>query len=208
VHHGLRCPSRDGGLLSLGWPYLMAWVALGWLRGAFGSVFRFMAHRPWQAAVIVLCALSLWLNHGKQAALDDRDALATRLVEQKAEYVAAQDAAKAKAEAARIATENRYAEIARRKRDDETAARDAIARYVAANRLQNACRPTSGTGKAGESDPAKRRDEPGGETEFLAVSRNDFDILVENTHRLERVHQWGNDLITEKLAVPEVEFGR
>ena len=58
--------------------------------------------------------------------------------------------------------------------------------------------------------PAPDRNGPGEATEFVAVTRNDFDILVENSLRLEGVWRWGQDLIDRQRAVPmpEPEFGK
>jgi len=50
--------------------------------------------------------------------------------------------------------------------------------------------------------PAPDRNGPGEATEFIAVTRNDFDILVENSLRLEGVWRWGQDLIDRQRAVP------
>lgn len=53
--------------------------------------------------------------------------------------------------------------------------------------------------------PAEDRNGPGEATEFIAVTRNDFDILVENSLRLEGVWRWGQDLIDRQRAVPMPE---
>lgn len=84
--------------------------------------------------------------------------------------------------------------------------RDRATRY--ANRMRITVRQGE-PGAPGTDHPAEDRDGPGEATEFIAVARNDFDILVENSLRLEKVFRWGQDLIDRKRAValPEPDLG-
>lgn len=132
---------------------------------------------------------------------------------QKAAYEAAQAAAHARAAIARIQTENSYAQAAHaadRVRQADGALRRAADLYARAHSLR-AEAVEGGAGPAvaaGEGGPSKGGDGPSPAAELLAISRNDFEILVENSIRLRRVQEWGDDLVQRKLAIPEVEFGK
>ncbi len=123
----------------------------------------------------------------------------------------AQDEALAKAVAARNAAENQSAELARKAdQDDKTIddLRAGAARFAAARayrlRPEAAGGPASGAAAPAESGPAPDRDGPGADA--VVLTRPEYDELVSNSLRLERVRQWGESLITRGLAVPEVDF--
>lgn len=179
-----------------------AWKAA---QGLFALVCRY----PLQCALVGSLCLSGWLYMGKQDAIERGDALATRLVEQRAEFVKASEEARAKAIALNKATEIHYRSIAERADNEAQAAlADVRARadaYARRMRLQAGCINPAAPAKDGTSQGGDRS---GDDAEFLAVSRNDFDIMVENSRRLEQVNRWANGLIADKLAIPEVEFGR
>lgn len=69
-------------------------------------------------------------------------------------------------------------------------------------------RPATSTSPAETDTAPEGGDGPGVPPEYIAVSRNDFDILVENSLRLEAVKRWGDKMVQDKLAIPEVEFGK
>ncbi len=144
---------------------------------------------------------------------DDRDRWREAFSAQKQATIATAAAARAKAVAARISTENTYAELARRA-DNADAEIDDLRtrarRYADARRLrpESAGNARGGPAAAGEAGVAESGDGPGGDAGLLVVTRADFDILVENTARLKRVNTWGRDMIDAGLAIPEVEFGK
>lgn len=116
--------------------------------------------------------------------------------------------AEARAERARAQAD--YDDAARRAdraEADLDTMRDRAAGYAKRMRITvNQGRPAN----TAPADPAEDNHGEGGAAEFVAVSRNDFDILVENSLRLEKVWRWGQDLIARKRAeaLPEPEFGR
>lgn len=143
----------------------------------------------------------------------DRDRWHASFDAQKAAYIAAQEAATAKAIAAKIQTETRYADLAR-KADSLVESRmrllSAADRYARANIVRPeavGCTPGR-TLTSSQGDPAEGGHGPRGAAELVAVSRNDFDLLVANSARLEDVRRWGESLVQEGLAVPAVEFGK
>lgn len=127
----------------------------------------------------------------------------------------AYNAASAAAEAQQKAL---YASISARQNDkarsaDESnriaqdRARSAVAGYSERMRLDRVCarqaNPSSQTG------PAQDRDGQGAATEFVAVTKNDFELMVANSVRLEEVRKWGDSLIADGLAepLPDPAFG-
>lgn len=102
-------------------------------------------------------------------------------------------------------------EIARAKDEATQALADArarAARYADAHVVRFRPSPTRKANPAGADGPAEDHNGPGADAEMVAVTRPEFDILVENSLRLKRVQEWGDELIEQKLAIPEVEFGR
>lgn len=133
-----------------------------------------------------------------------------RLNAEIAAIMSAQEAAKLKAEAARKQTETTYQEIARHA--DERAAqayangRDAASRYADLHRVRPAaCGPSSGPASPAVPDPSGDHNELG--PDAVILSREDFDRLNANTLRLQQVHEWGERLMDEGLAMPAPEFG-
>jgi hypothetical protein len=133
-----------------------------------------------------------------------------RLNAEIAAIMSAQDAAKLKAEAARKQTETTYQEIARHA--DERAAqayangRDAASEYARTHRVPaRTCGPSSGTVAPAVPDPSGDHNELG--PDAVLLSREDFDRLNANTLRLQQVHEWGERLMDEGLAMPAPEFG-
>ena len=132
--------------------------------------------------------------------------LAHRL--QKEAYQSAQAAARNKALAQRIRTENRYAELSRQADYAENQVADLRAAADRFGRLRaGAARGAPGRSPAtAPGYPAQDRDRPG--TDAVVLTKPEYEILVENTLRLERVKRWGDALIMEKLALPEAAFGQ
>ena len=136
--------------------------------------------------------------------------LAHRL--QKEAYQSAQSAARNKALAQRIRTENRYAELSRQADYAENQVADlrAAADRFGRLRAQAARGASGGTPAAAPRDPAQDRDRPGENAlaePGILLTKPEYDELVTNTLRLERVRRWGETLIQDGLALPEVEFG-
>lgn len=162
------------------------------------------------ASILLLIALALTFSWGKAGwRTADSYKLAHRL--QKEAYVSAQAAARDKALAQHIRTENRYAAMARKADNAESkldsALLDAAARFAAARGVRAEaprCAP-GGSAAPGQGDPAPDRDGPGADA--VVLTKPEYDAFVANTLRLERVRRWGDGLIMEKLALPEAEFG-
>lgn len=70
--------------------------------------------------------------------------------------------------------------------------------YADRMRADKVCR--SSAAPAGQIDIAQSGNGPG--SDAVMVSRADFDTLTGNTARLEAVHQWGEALVRDGLAVP------
>lgn len=162
------------------------------------------------ASVLLLVALALTFSWGKAGwRTADSYKLAHRL--QKEAYVSAEAAARDKALAQKIRTENRYAELARKADNAESeldsALRDAAARFAAARgvRAEAPRCAAGGTSAPGQGDPAPDRDGPGADA--VVLTKPEYETFVANTLRLERVRRWGETLKLEKLALPEAEFG-
>lgn len=130
----------------------------------------------------------------------------------KANYRLAQARAEERQKALRQAEARKSYEIAERldHADAENDRLRALAgRFGDARRVQ-ACRAVSSSASGGpvplrEDQPAPDRDGPGADA--VVLTRPEFDELVDNTLRLERVRRWGQSLITEGLAIPAAEFG-
>lgn len=157
--------------------------------------------------VIALALACAWLrgNHYQH----DRDAWKSAFTTQKSAYVAAEAAASAKAIAAKIRTENQSAELARKADHAETIVDDlrAAADRLATRRVRPAatCGAPSGAASPAPAGPSPDRDGLGADA--VVLTRPEYDELVSNSLRLERVRRWGESLIAAKLAVPEMEFG-
>lgn len=175
--------------------------------GLLPAAWRFATSRLGLGLLAALALGLLWLrgNHYR----DDRDAWQSAFTAQKAATLAAQSEAKAKAEAQVIATENRYAVLARKADHVSQDLRDLRAgadRFAAARVWPPAAEHApGGPGAPAPGGPAPGSDRSGGDA--VVLTRPEYDQFVANTLRLERVRRWGETLITAKLAMPEVEFG-
>lgn len=137
--------------------------------------------------------------------------LAHRL--QKEAYQSAQAAARNKELAQRIRTENRYAELSRQADYAENQVADLRAAADRFGRLRaGAARCTPGRSLAtAPGYPATDRDRPSENAladPGILLTKPEYDELVANTLRLERVRRWGETLIQDGLALPEAEFGK
>lgn len=124
---------------------------------------------------------------------------------QQAAYVAAQASAAASARAARLAVEQTSRTIAERAdHEDFSTERAAVARFADARRVpvhaSPVGSPTGDARAAGQADTAPGGDRSGADA--VVLGRGEFDQLVGNTLRLERVRRWGQELITADLAAP------
>jgi len=177
---------------------------------ALTALLGIIGRHPWQCAVIALLALSAWLWRGKGNALDERDAARAETAALVVTYRKAQAEAEAAQIAANIATEAHTARLARKADNDlQNALNDAHRlrdAYADRMRITAACRPARVANPGPENSPAPDRDGPGESPDMVAVTREDFDTLTDNTIRLEAVHDWGQSLIKDKLALPEVAF--
>lgn len=166
------------------------------------------AARYWKYAAIGVLAILLALawhsrNSWKETAGVWRAAFDT----QKSAYEAAQSAARAKAEAQVVKDRSRYETLAERADNAEkeiAGLRSAADRYARTHRVRSqagsATRSAGGTSGASAGNTAQGGDGAGADTDVV-VSRPDFDQLVENTIRLKQVHDWGESLVAEGLAV-------
>jgi len=167
-----------------------------WLLTLWGGVkrlFDIALRYPWQAALIIALAACAWLYMGKQ------DALAT--VAKRDATIAAMIKASKEATAAQIAMNkavtDKQTDIARKADNAPTDIIDRGRAYADSLRGKDYCRkadaPTTSSAAASgnvASDTA------------VILERADYDILVGNTARLVKVHQWGEDLQAAGLAVP------
>jgi len=116
----------------------------------------------------------------------------------------AQAAATMIAEAKKREEQAQFSELAERADNAErqiSGLRAAADRYANANRVRSkAAGGASGrTSGASAGEAAQSGDGPGGDASVV-ISRPDFDQLVENTARLKRVHDWGEELKVKGLA--------
>lgn len=86
---------------------------------------------------------------------------------------------------------------------------DASAAYARNNRVRTKAAEGS-TRRAGDAqaDPAPRNDRSGADAEMVAVARDEFDILVNNTIRLDTVQRQAEALIASGAAVREVDAAK
>lgn len=136
----------------------------------------------------------------------------TAYTNQKAAYESAQSAARDKLLAQKLRLENDYARSARSAKDPEHDRRmdGAASAYARTHRLrpEEARRLSGGTPASGEGGTPEGGDRPGEAPEMVAVTRNEFDDFVSAVKRLDEVKRWGDSLILQGLAIPEVEFGK
>lgn len=124
---------------------------------------------------------------------------------------AAQKAAEANQIALNIATQGRQKAIAELKANDYRNAQDrariAFNHYSERMQLPPGCTPSQ-SDTAPADDPARDSDKPGPQTEYVAVAKDDLEIMIENSVRMQQVKAWGDALIADGLAVaiPGPEF--
>ena len=136
----------------------------------------------------------LWLDGLKDRIASLRGSLA--------EIQAAQKVAEARAIAAKLEAERKYAEKAKeidREHQAELAdASDRAARYIAANRVQcpSVGSPGSGAVAAADGSGATSSDGPGSTAivDAVAVEAEDIHICTTNTSRLQAVRDWAKGL--------------
>ena len=167
------------------------------------------AHWRWFACGLALLAVA-WLWHSRsewrQTARQwqsTAQAWKTAFGAQKSAYEAAQAAARAKLDAQRKVLKNDYDTIAERADNAERKVNSLVAaseRYARANRVRS--QAVAGNGgrstAAGQGDGASGDNGPG--EDAVVVPAADFRILVENTGRLIKAHDWYEDLRAKGLA--------
>lgn len=165
------------------------------------------AVRYWKyAAIGVLAILLAFAWHRGNSWKETAGVWHTAFDTQKSAYEAAQSAARAQAEAQVVKDHSRYETLAERADNAEkeiSGLRAAADRYARANRVrrpQASGGAAGGTSGTGAGDSAQGGDGAGAPTDVV-VSRPDFDQLVGNTIRLKQVHDWGDTLVAEGLAV-------
>lgn len=179
---------------------------LGWLKGAFASVLRMLFRYPLQCALVSALAFGAWQTMGKQRLASDNKALATRIIQQKAKFEEARDKAAKAALAAKNAAEIHYRTIAdETDKEAQTALADARSRadaYARRMRVQGTgCAPSGSTSPADSSGP-ESPDRSGQDAGMVALTRDDFDTLVENTIRLNEAQRWALTL-NEPIPAPQ-----
>ncbi|MBT0667643.1 hypothetical protein HT136_04605 [Novosphingobium profundi] len=168
---------------------------------------RLLARHPWPVLCLAL-ALVTWRQHHSAQSWKSRavsEAASHRRT--KTDYAAAQAEASRSAEAARRATEERSTQLAK-EADDAHEQADlwrARARHFAdlgglrANGAEAAHSDARPAAAPSADHAAPGPDRTGGAA--VTLTRADFETLSANTERLLRVHQWGEALIAEGLAV-------
>lgn len=114
----------------------------------------------------------------------------------------AQKQATERALAEKQATEARYAQMKEQADDNleqaRNRARDAAARYASANRVRAQAKTDAGSASGADLPCApistERTDGACDNAELLAVTREDFDIMVDNSVRLKEAHEWAKGL--------------
>jgi hypothetical protein len=160
------------------------------------------------ALALALGVQTLRVGHYRAKA----EACATARENDRRAYAAAAKEAEAKAIAQKIATENRYAELARES-DARAASRERMlagaAAYAQRHRVRAEAveRAPGQAGAPGEADTPAQPDGPAPASEMVAVARPEFDELVAAAIRAEENRQWAESLIRENLAIPEAQFG-
>lgn len=158
--------------------------------------------------LLALACVLLWVrgNHYRH----DRDQWRLAFDNQKAAYIAAEEAAKAKAIAARLTAEAAYRREAEKTDAEYQTALDRAQRasdaYAQRMRTQGARGAPGGPAAPAPSDGPESPDRPGSDAELVAVTRDDFDILVENSVRLKAAHDWAKTLNVD--PTPDPAFGR
>lgn len=179
----------------------MTWllIALGGARKLVQRVVSFAGTYPWQACVIALLGVSVWLWRGWDSADSRLSDCQSRAAAQQQEYIKAQAEATAAAKQAVAKTESRYKELANEA--DLRAAKvsvDADRRaddYIRTHSLHVAVKGSADSPVASpENNPSGSSDRPSSETELVEVTSSDIKICTENTVRLEAAHNWSRSL--------------
>lgn len=186
---------------------------LGAGKSLVGKAFAWGTKSATHILIVALVAATVWgwLGH-RSAAKWHRVADSTEIARKadRREYRAAQVQAEAAQIAANLATEAATARKARKADYDYQAAlndaRGLAGAYASRMRVTAACRPARVAGAPAEDGPAPGGDGPGDGTDMVAVTREDFTTLTDNTIRLQAVHDWGQSLVKDGLAMPEVGF--
>lgn len=159
---------------------------------------------PWQAAVIAILCLSAWLWHGK--ASEHRRYLAERAgrAADRADYEQASAANLAAQIAQRRAWEAKSALTARTAdnafEQDRPLRRSLIADHADRMRADKVC--SSAASAAAETATAEAGDGPGVLPRMVAVPRDEYEGLAENTRRLDEIRNvWAAGLLRDGLAV-------
>ncbi|GEM_PF-6536961 len=176
--------------------------------GVLGSAVKLVRDNPWQCALGFALGVAWWQSDRADQWQAHSLTEAANHRQTKENYRAAQAEAKAKAVAARLETERRYAALAKEADDANENAdrwRDAARRYADAGGLRvhagtGAGGTGSGAGASGADRVATGDDGPGQAP--VVLSRADFDTLTENTGRLLILHDLGVSWMAEGLAVP------
>lgn len=202
-------------MLFIGTGIKLLFGGLGWIKDAAVSLWEWItasAARMLGVALVVALLAFVWAYRGKTNALDERDIARAETKAQAASYRAAQVEAETAQIAANKATEAATARTARKADHDYQialdGARSAASRYADANRVrgETACRPARAASAAAQAGPAPNRNGPGDGPNMVAVTRDDFTALTDNTIRLQAVHDWADALIREGRALPEVGY--
>lgn len=156
-------------------------------------------------ALLAVACWFLWERGNNHEARADNCEIA-RANDRKA-YELASKEAEAKALAARTAEEQRHRANQERSDDElerlRASARAATDRYARLMRSQAAGSASGRTSAPGEDNDPEGPERAG--PAAILVARDDLDILVENTVRLEAAHAWAKTLNTEP---PSPEFGK
>ena len=170
-----------------------------WLKQAAIALLGAIGRYPWQSACIALLALSGGLWRGNVS----KERLIVYMKAERVKILDAQDQARTAQIAVFKAAEDKSRQLAKDNSNVETQIRtiyvDRRDAYADRMRFDKVCRSSAGS-PAQDSPP---KIDHGPSADSIIVSRADFDILVENTGRLDAVHQWGEAQISAGLAVGE-----
>lgn len=154
-------------------------------------------------SLALLISLALTWQWGKAGWRNAESCQIARANDRKAYELAAKEA-EAKAVAAKLATEARYRAAAEKTNGDYQTALARAQRASDAYRMRNqAARraPSHATPPADNRSP-ESPDRSGADAELVAVTRQDFDVLVENSVRLKAAHEWAKTLNVEPVPDP------
>jgi multidrug efflux pump subunit AcrA (membrane-fusion protein) len=136
---------------------------------------------------------------GFKQELAEKDRTIAQMESASAANLAAQQAQVKQTEAAFV----KQAEITNAKQEAlEADYRRRLAAYAGRMRLESGC--VSPTSTSGEGPVAPVDHGPGEGAGLVAIRQDDLETLVENTARLQAVHQWGERLVADGLAAKPV----